>query len=86
MYAIRSYYEFNSNAEPIRCCEGSYPRESGFPQSGNEKQPALCECVITSYSIHYTKLYEVTGQVVYKENIKMTVVKEGFVEEKEIFE
>jgi len=28
----------------------------------------------------------VTGQVVYKENIKMTVVKEGFVEEKEIFE
>ena len=54
MYAIRSYYE------QLPCLENSYKRY--FPPVERMRQlqilKALTPDVITSYSIHYTKLYD----------------------------
>ena len=58
MYAIRSYYvavhgKFFANSG------ASIVQELGFALAeGAEYLTALTEAVITSYSIHYTKLYE----------------------------
>ena len=43
MYAIRSYYEFKTAA-----------KTNAEPM----KATGICQDVITSYSIHYTKLYD----------------------------
>ena len=52
MYAIRSYYEVIKTAdEQDKNKEINYVSPEGF--------------VITSYSIHYTKLYEVTMRPIF---------------------
>ena len=54
MYAIRSYYADRGR----RRAEGR-PGHPDARRGGGHVGPKLVEGVITSYSIHYTKLYEV---------------------------
>ena len=69
MYAIRSYYEHGStnNCEQLhnrRCTNRDLPRD-GLPYV----------CVITSYSIHYTKLYEIVQCVMANDTLKLARIK-----------
>ena len=74
MYAIRSYYaevlepwfswssreEYNKRYEDLamRFVENFAKFEEGTPREVVEAGPKAKDSVITSYSIHYTKLYE----------------------------
>ena len=64
MYAIRSYYvpddeQVRNLLDSLRGGEGGAEPGSGL--SAEEDAPAgpAADAVITSYSIHYTKLYEI---------------------------
>ena len=58
MYAIRSYYE---SLRHVRPRQGGEFQPPGFVDIGVDRRLGNAEVdVITSYSIHYTKLYEVT--------------------------
>ena len=72
MYAIRSYYDVASRNAKAQCDMGKGVGETGFAvyldfkdaikRDGKDviaqKYGNLFQIVITSYSIHYTKLYE----------------------------
>ena len=53
-------YEVITDRQEMNWSEEMYPR-LGYPRNGTEPSLDLllaAICVITSYSIHYTKLYE----------------------------
>ena len=65
MYAIRSYYAVESDLNiivdlPAQASFGldKWIEEAGIVDFSKEIGIILTQCVITSYSIHYTKLYE----------------------------
>ena len=59
MYAIRSYYALQQRIDEL---EAEYQllkeRKDYLVQRNGDLESRLNEVVITSYSIHYTKLYE----------------------------
>ena len=55
MYAIRSYYAFHHHIETIRVIALHFGVGRGLIVGGDWH---VMEGVITSYSIHYTKLYD----------------------------
>ena len=77
MYAIRSYYAIEEFLSKRPNCWQVDGVESKTTLTINNKPDA----VITSYSIHYTKLYDVdgevkcTGKVPKKEDIKNWIAK-----------
>ena len=79
MYAIRSYYDIAidchgrmSTAMAIRFCKAMEPynpvfiEEPVLPENVDALVKVKEATVITSYSIHYTKLYEFKGNARYK--------------------
>ena len=62
MYAIRSYYDQEKNLAGVHGASGVSGASWRFPppaESQTPDWPAWLHRVITSYSIHYTKLYDV---------------------------
>ena len=57
MYAIRSYYEHG---------------DTEFFRAGCSNRSVIYKLVITSYSIHYTKLYELSGYKLRTSNVMGT--------------
>ena len=63
MYAIRSYYVFDAPPITIGVVSFKFSLTGGIeiPCSISVKGNIVTSFVITSYSIHYTKLYELSG-------------------------
>ena len=55
MYAIRSYYDQDCDGSDLVCPDECVPAEEICGDGIDQ------DCVITSYSIHYTKLYDGLG-------------------------
>ena len=80
MYAIRSYYEFRRACGVVEALGGSFELDikHGYPSTVNDPEAtetafdALGDLlgVITSYSIHYTKLYD-SYLLVFEKNINL---------------
>ena len=61
MYAIRSYYGFNSIIFPYgKCIFSCVPKHLSPFREDSVHSMNFLKHVITSYSIHYTKLYDLT--------------------------
>ena len=70
MYAIRSYYASFKLARGLGCeaClrtgfKGRVPLQEWLAGSEEVKQLIQSKAVITSYSIHYTKLYDIEPEL-----------------------
>ena len=66
MYAIRSYYgDFEKNVTAAYASEKSCPAGRDIRGATLDYELKFKNTVITSYSIHYTKLYEYIVETLY---------------------